>query len=88
MPSAAALAYAAKQQTSGTAPASVSSTGKNAITKIPTKIEGHTVEHLLQVAQGVVDRKTKDSSILDRQAEARIPKFDLKGASPVFFGGV
>jgi hypothetical protein len=43
------------------------------------KIGEHTETHLLNVAKSVVEKKTKDSVILDIQAEARIPKFDSKG---------
>lgn len=35
--------------------------------------------HLLNVAKGVVEKKTADSVLLDSNAEARIPKFKLKG---------
>ena len=35
--------------------------------------------HLLNVAKGVVEKKTADSVLLDANAEARIPKFKLKG---------
>ena len=35
--------------------------------------------HLLNVAKGVVENKTKDSCLLDTNAEARIPKFKLEG---------
>ena len=35
--------------------------------------------HLLNVAKSVVEKKTKDSLILDTEAEQRIPKFETKG---------
>ena len=35
--------------------------------------------HLLNVAKGVVEKKTKDSVLLDTNAEGRIPKFKLEG---------
>ena len=42
-------------------------------------IEGHRKEHLLKVSQDTVVRKTKDSQVLDEDAEKRIPKFDHGG---------
>lgn len=42
-------------------------------------INGHTVDHLLRVAEDVVTKKTSDSKILDAEAEERIPKFELSG---------
>jgi len=42
-------------------------------------IDGHTVEHLYSVAEDIVKKKTKHSVVLDREAEARIPKFAEKG---------
>jgi len=47
--------------------------------KLPKKIDGYTVEHLLKTAKTVVERKTEHSVFLDRDAEARIPKFDARG---------
>lgn len=47
--------------------------------KLPKTIGEYTVEHLLETAQNVVKRKTGESAILDVEAEARIPKFDIKG---------
>ena len=38
-----------------------------------------TESHLLEVAEDVVRKKTSDSGLLDTHAEARIPKFKLKG---------
>ena len=38
-----------------------------------------TESHLLNVAKGVVEKKTADSVLLDTSAEGRIPKFNLKG---------
>ena len=38
--------------------------------------------HLLNVAKGVVEKKTVDSVLLDPHAEDRIPKFQLKGTAP------
>lgn len=43
------------------------------------KIGEYSESHLLGVARDVVDKKTKDSKILDIKAEDRIPKFELKG---------
>lgn len=40
------------------------------------KIGEYTVGHLLSVAKGAAGDKTKDSKILDKEMEARIPKFD------------
>jgi len=37
------------------------------------------VSHLLNVAEGVVDKKTSGSALLDTSAEGRIPKFKLEG---------
>lgn len=45
----------------------------------PSSIEGYSEEHLLRTAEGVVEKKTRDSIVLDRDAEARIPKFNLSG---------
>lgn len=39
-------------------------------------IDGHTEAHLLNTAKNVVLTKTKDSIVLDVEAEKRIPKFD------------
>lgn len=47
--------------------------------KLPKKIDGYSVDHLLKTAKDVVDKKTKHSIVLDRDAEARIPKFHEKG---------
>jgi len=44
-----------------------------------SKIDGYTVKHLLKTAQGVVERKTNNSVVLDVEAEARIPKFHESG---------
>jgi len=41
------------------------------------KIGEFTEGHLLNVAKGLVEKKTKDSQILDAEFEARIPKFDF-----------
>ena len=38
-----------------------------------------TVSHLLDVAKGVVEKKTSGSVLLDTNAEDRIPKFKLEG---------
>jgi len=40
----------------------------------------YTVAHLMKTASDVVDTKTKGSKVLDPDAEARIPKFEDKGA--------
>jgi len=40
----------------------------------------YTVAHLMKTAKDVVDTKTKGSKVLDPDAEARIPKFEDKGA--------
>lgn len=42
-------------------------------------IDGHTEAHLLNTAKNVVLKKTKDSIVLDVEAEKRIPKFDQSG---------
>lgn len=44
----------------------------------PTKLDGHDVSHLLQIAGKVVYRKTADSLVLDQAAEDRTPKFVLE----------
>lgn len=44
-----------------------------------SKIDGHNESHLLNVAKGVVEKKTADSKLLDAEAETRIPKFSTKG---------
>jgi hypothetical protein len=43
------------------------------------KIGGYSEGHLLNVAKGVVEKKTKDSKILDVEKDRAIPKFDLNG---------
>jgi len=43
------------------------------------KIGEFSVSHLLNVAEGVVDKKTSGSALLDTSAEGRIPKFKLEG---------
>lgn len=43
------------------------------------KIGEYSESHLLNVAKGVVEKKTKDSKILDVEKDAAIPKFDLNG---------
>lgn len=45
-----------------------------------TLIEGHSVDHLLKIAEGVVQKKTKESVVLEQEAEDRIPKFDDEGS--------
>ena len=45
------------------------------------KIGGHTVSHLLNVAKDVVEKKTKDSVVLDENMEKKIPKFTSAGPS-------
>lgn len=40
--------------------------------------------HLLNVAKGVVEKKTANSKILDSEAERRLPKFSSSGTSLVF----
>jgi hypothetical protein len=47
------------------------------------KIGGHSISHLLDVAKSVVEKKTKDTAILDEHAEDKIPKFDTKGSFPL-----
>jgi len=44
-----------------------------------TKIGGFTQAHLVNVAKEAVNKKTKDTVVLDTEAEARIPKFDNAG---------
>lgn len=56
------------------------------------KIGEFTEAHLLNVAKDLVEKKTKDSKVLDAEYEARIPKFDLDGeycmvAESIFGGG-
>ena len=43
------------------------------------KIGEYSEAHLLNVAKGVVEKKTADSVLLDTNAEGRIPKFKLEG---------
>jgi len=43
------------------------------------KIDGHTIEKLLTIAEKNVSKKTVHSKILDPESEARIPKFDGTG---------
>jgi hypothetical protein len=46
----------------------------------PSKlIDGHTPEHLLKCAEDIIRKKTKDSVVMDREAEARVPKFKESG---------
>jgi hypothetical protein len=45
------------------------------------KIGGHSVSHLLSVAKDVVEKKTKDSVVLDENMEKKIPKFSAAGPS-------
>ena len=42
-----------------------------------------TESHLLSVAEGVVQKKTAGTALLDTKKEARIPKFKLKGTTTV-----
>jgi hypothetical protein len=42
-------------------------------------IEGYSQEHLLKCAEDVIKKKTKNSVVMDRDAEARIPKFKDSG---------
>lgn len=42
------------------------------------KIGEYSESHLLNVAKGVVEKKTADSVLLDANTEGRIPKFELK----------
>ena len=47
-----------------------------------------TESHLLSVAEGVVQKKTAGTALLDTKKEARIPKFKLKGTTndcPILF---
>jgi hypothetical protein len=46
-----------------------------------TMIGEYSEDHLIGVAKSVVEKKTKDSVVLDAKAEARIPKFESQGAS-------
>lgn len=43
------------------------------------KIGGYTEDHLVKVAEDAVRKKTKDTVVLDAEAEDRIPKFDDGG---------
>jgi hypothetical protein len=46
----------------------------------PSKlIDGHTPEHLLKCAEDIIKKKTKASVVMDREAEARVPKFKDAG---------
>lgn len=47
--------------------------------RMAEKIEGHTILHLIKVANDNVKKKTTGSTVLDPEAEARIPKFDSDG---------
>ena len=40
-----------------------------------------TESHLLSVAEGVVQKKTAGTALLDTKKEARIPKFKLQGTT-------
>jgi hypothetical protein len=42
-------------------------------------IDGHRPEHLLKCAADIIKKKTKDSVVMDRDAEARVPKFKESG---------
>jgi hypothetical protein len=46
---------------------------------MPREIEGYAIERLLQLAEETVKKKTRDTLILDAEAEERIPKFDASG---------
>lgn len=46
------------------------------------KIGSYSESHLLKVAKDKVEEKTKNSVLLDAGAEARIPKFLMKGKCP------
>lgn len=43
------------------------------------KIGGFTEDHLVGVARDAVKKKTKNTVVLDTEAEERIPKFDSAG---------
>jgi hypothetical protein len=45
----------------------------------PKEIEGYSIERLLKVAENNVLKKTKDTLVLDAEAEERIPKFERSG---------
>jgi hypothetical protein len=45
----------------------------------PREIEGYAIERLLALAEKTVKKKTKDTLILDAEAEERIPKFEASG---------
>jgi hypothetical protein len=51
------------------------------------KIGEYSEAHLFSVSKDVVEKKTKDSVILDTKAEDRIPKFELSGKLFVSFCG-
>jgi hypothetical protein len=42
-------------------------------------IDGFTPEHLLKCAEDIIKKKTKASVVMDREAEARVPKFKEAG---------
>jgi hypothetical protein len=43
------------------------------------KIGEYTEDHLLNAAKNVVEKKTSGSTLLDLEAEERIPKFTMSG---------
>jgi len=47
---------------------------------MPTMIGEYSEGHLLKTAKGAVEKKTLNSTILDKEAEDRIPKFKESGA--------
>jgi hypothetical protein len=49
------------------------------------KIGDFSESHLLSVAEGVVQKKTAGTALLDTSKEARIPKFKLKGTTTGYF---
>ena len=51
-----------------------------------SKIGDYSESHLIKVASGAVAKKTKNTVVLDQEAEDRIPKFDNKGAYVVDAG--
>jgi hypothetical protein len=45
----------------------------------------YTPEHLLKCAADVINKKTAGSVVMDREAEARVPKFKEAGKFPSEF---
>lgn len=46
---------------------------------MPKLIGKYTEEHLATVCKDIVEKKTRHSTVLDHEAEARVPKFEIEG---------